>query len=76
MTLTEFLKKNPNLGIKGGLMAKKQGFFNIFFTLSMKMYRYIVDDTPLVHHLRNLLNSIFEFSHLLIRELVEGLSPN
>ena len=40
----------------------------------MKLYPYILHDssTPC----NKLLGGIFEFSHLLLRELIKGLSPN
>ena len=40
----------------------------------MKMYRYMVHDssTPWEEFLKG----IFKFLHLLIRELIKGLSPN
>ena len=46
----------------------------LYNTLSMKMYSYFMHDssTPL----EDTLKSIFKFSHMLIRVLVKGLSPN
>ena len=46
----------------------------IFSTFSMEMYHYIVRNGSASWG--NFLESNFEFSHLLIRGLVEGLSPN
>ena len=42
------------------------------------MYRYIEDtsSTPWEKYFEKYFGSIFEFSHLLIRGLIKGLSPN
>ena len=46
----------------------------IYSTLYLEMYFYIVHDSSLSWE--ECLESIFRFSHLLIRGLIKGLSPN